>query len=367
MAIRQTFDFENPETGEIVTLNVTSLVSDIRDLFLSKIRNDKDKKQWRQMSENEQQVEIDHAQSMALQIVNSVASIVATANRPVIHALLDNFKVKAGEVTVTAKGLADDGAVLALNHVGKKSLKIVVVDEAQFQEESNEAKPDPDQPDLLEGADEDEGPSLADAMHAAIEADEAASEEETPVDPEPEDQADLTACEQGNGAAAHGLSARANPFKTGSEDYSEWVRGFNDFTPAAPEVEEEPQPETETQELGGEAEPQMDLGDANDEFPGDTPADDEGFNGEDPYQEGVDARIADKGPDENPYDGGTEGWHKWRDGYDKTDGAIERLKEEGRQARRDGAGPRKNPWKAGTPEHGYWSMGYQQAKDEEQD
>lgn len=107
------------------------------------------------MSEDDQRSEIQMTQSLCDDLVRKVVDMVASGQHSVIHALMDNFKIKDGMVTVTAKGMADDGAVLALNSVGKKAIKIVVADAEQFDADGYDAEADPDQPSML--PDEHEG------------------------------------------------------------------------------------------------------------------------------------------------------------------------------------------------------------------
>lgn len=360
-----TTEIEDGETGEVTTITLTALVSNVRDLFLSKIRGDREKKTWSKMSQDEQQKEIDHADDMARKTVIAVAELIATGKNAVIHAILDNYKVKGGEVTVTAKGLADDGAVLALNHVGKKALKIIVVDYEQYDQDGKPAVADPDQPDLLDGEDDKPGQSLAEAMQEAIDADEAnkaAQEGEGNAEPEIDDAVNLSPYDQGNGSAAHGLSAKANPFKRGSRDYNDWQTGFDAFTLAQKQEAEADQPEiAEEPQLEGTTEvddQDVDLSDTEDE---------QTQEAVDPKKAGADARMDGAGPDENPYDGGTDEYSAWRAGYEKVDDEMNTLVETGRAARREGFGPKKNPYKKDTKAHELWVQGYEEAKAAETD
>tara|TARA_R110000850_G_scaffold23358_1_gene69086 strand:- start:20762 stop:22006 length:1245 start_codon:yes stop_codon:yes gene_type:complete len=119
------------------------------------------------MSEDDQRAEIQMTQSLADDLVRKVVEMVASGSNSVIHALLDNFKIKDGLVTITAKGAADDGAVLALNSVGKKALKIVVADAEQFDVDGREADVDSDQPSMLPDGSENDY-SSDDALYADI-------------------------------------------------------------------------------------------------------------------------------------------------------------------------------------------------------
>jgi hypothetical protein len=374
---QETIEVTSPEDGEIVTLNITSLVSDVRDLFLSKIRNDKNKTIWSKMSEADQKIEIEHAHNMASEIVSKVASLVACGQHAVIHALLDNYKVKDGGVTVTAKGIADDGAVLALNHVGKKALKIIVVDEGQFDQDGKPAEPDPDQY-RMNVENDDDGPSLADAMQDAIEADtdddEGDRQDEEEDEQEPETQEDeliaskpeLTPYEQGQGSAKHGMDERSNPFDGRTADGKEWLRGHREWMDA-----NQPDQSVDKENLETADEPNEE----SDELPDDATLtdveiDDATGRDADWYrEEGAQAFKAGKSRDDVSYDGGTSEFLAWQQGFDrakaKREADMEKLRDAGAQARKDGAGPSKNPWKPGSSAHKFWLEGYQEQKDSE--
>lgn len=367
---QESIEINDPENGEIVTLTVTSLVSNVRDMLLMKIRNDKAKKVWSKMNEQEQAREIELAQDFSRTLVQTVASIVATRGSANIRALLDNFKVKDGTIIVTAKGLADDSALVALNHVGKKALNITVVDVDQFDEVRKPAEPDPDQATMFNHDEEDDdGPNLADAMHDAI-------EQDAPAD----DTADeLQPYEQGAGAAEHGLQVNANPFDPKSDDFIHWKKGYQDWVDAnpAPVEEQEPADESGLAELYDAVEPDDTADEPETEVKQIGAAETEGQTIEHNTEEffdpatfrkaGVDARVSNQGEDECPYDGGTDESTAWIAGWRKADDEMDGLKAEGMAARRDGSSSKKNPWKAGTLQSKLWLEGYNEEKNNEKD
>lgn len=378
---KTSFEITNPEDGEVYTINLTSLVSKVRELFLSKLRNDKEKKLWSKMSQSEQQREIDTCDDLSRSIVLAVANIVSAGKNPVIHALLDNYKVKAGEVTVTAKGIANDAAVLALNHVGRKSLKIIVVDEGQYDQSGDKTQAEPDQPSMLDDqqeAETDDGPSLADAMHDAIDndtgnadtdggsTDETAGEDDTANDLQP--------YEQGAGAAEHGLDHTHNPFDQESDDARHWHHGWKDWHDANPPAKDEP--DTEQKEIGSEeTQDESGLAELYDAVDTEGPADGPVIDHEQAEEldlvtikkDGGQARVDGLGMDDCPFDGGTDAYEAWAKGWRATDDQIDGLMEEGAAARRNGESSKKCPWKAGSKENGYWMIGYNRAKSEEKD
>lgn len=159
------------ETGEIFTLKPGSLVADIRDTLLAKRRMQSQAAPWSKMSEADQKSEIQDITSLSVDLVAAIVDLVAAGGHEVIHAKLDNFKIKDGAVTLTAKGAADDGALLALNHVGHKNLKIIVADAEQFDQKRNAVAAEPDQPSMFPDEAEPEEMSDQDIGEAAEEMD----------------------------------------------------------------------------------------------------------------------------------------------------------------------------------------------------
>ena len=141
-------EITDPETGQVFGLNAGMLVSDIRDVLMSRRRNQIMATTWDKLSEDQQRDEITMTTELAQDLVRTACEMIAAGGNEVIHALLDNFKIKEGAVTITAKGIADDQALLALNSVGKKALKIVVADAERFDQQREEMEPTPDEPEM---------------------------------------------------------------------------------------------------------------------------------------------------------------------------------------------------------------------------
>lgn len=133
---------------EAFHLDPTRLVEGVRDFLLRNVRENGMKKPWPKMTEGEQQLEIERATDRASGLVRDVVDLIAQGEFSVIHAIVDNFKIKDGEVTITAKGLAEDDVLLTLNHAGKKSVKIIVADAQQFDQSRSNIEPDADEPAL---------------------------------------------------------------------------------------------------------------------------------------------------------------------------------------------------------------------------
>lgn len=285
------------ETGEVFGLNTKMLVSNVRDVLMSKRRQQMVAMTWSQLGEQQQKEEIQDLSNLAQELVEKIVELVAQAGRDVIHAQLDNFKVKDGAVTVTAKGAADDGAILALNSIGKKNLKIVVADAGQFDEQRDEIVPTPDQNDMFPDEEDQEPMGEQDVDDLAAEMDEQLDEMEE----------------------------------------------FDDLHEQDGDETEEAQPadqEEETQAADGEA----DEGDPEPDVA--------------PGKAGQDARLKGAGRDENPYDGGTVEHGEWLGAYNNADEQIKGLISEGVKAADEGKTVKDCPWKSGTDGERFWLEGF---------
>ena len=213
-------------TGETFRLKTTSLVCDVRDVFLSNRRNQMMSALWKDLTESQQQDEITAADQLAKDIVRKIVEVVSVGNNDVIHALLGQFAIKDGKVKITAEGLADDAALLALNRVGKKALKIIVADHEQFDQERDEILPDPDQPALPMDAEpmsdddiDDVGESMDEDIDAIEEPDNLHSEDEQPEQPP---------AVLGQQAGLAGNGPDENPFDGGTKDHLAWAKGYDE-------------------------------------------------------------------------------------------------------------------------------------------
>lgn len=135
------------------------MIEGVRDFLLRSVRENGMKKPWQKMNEGEQTLEIERATERAEKLVTDIVDIVASGDFPVVHAIIDNYQSKNGEVKIVAKGVADDEVILNLHHAGKKAVKIVIADRNQFDKGRSNLKAEADQPDLpgTEGELEDEG------------------------------------------------------------------------------------------------------------------------------------------------------------------------------------------------------------------
>ena len=293
-------------TGNEFTLAAGELMAKVRDVLLDRRRSDIAATTWAALSENDQEREVENYTDFAEELVTKIVEVVAAGNFDVIHAKLDNFKIKDGDVTVTAKGRASDGALLALNSVGVKALKIIVADEKQFDQHRDDVHIDKDQTQMFddetEGGEDDDDDELVDpetgeitdrddTTQAVIDAVEDDLNDERPVGKEHATAAGFNAYRE------HG-NADQNPYSDGSEIdqalRAAWFNGFYRAKNAATD-------ESIASEDGG---PQDEIE-------------------PDPYDHGYEAaeKLLDRS---SPYDDGSADDQDWLEGFDR---AVERMAE----------------------------------------
>lgn len=236
---QERIEITDPETGEVFGVKIGMMVSDVRDMLISKRRNQIMATTWGQLSEDQQRDEIQACTNVAVDLVQALADAIAASGNEVIHAKLDNFKIKDGVVTLTAKGSAEDGALLALNHVGNKNLKIIVADADKFDQQREEVPINKDQPELPMDEDESEGMSdeeIADADQMMSDQDDLLPDDEAEDEPEPESE-DETPDEStpelppralAQQARLKGEGPDANPFDGGTAEHTDWQAGYQE-------------------------------------------------------------------------------------------------------------------------------------------
>lgn len=369
---QENFEFTDPETGEVFPLNATSLVSNVRDVLLSRRRQQTEATVWKKLTEAQQQDEITAMQELARTLVGAVVTRVAEKGMTCAHVEVSKFAVdvEKGEVTITSKGFASDEMLSDLAHAKGKTAKLTVVDERQFNEKSTMVKPDADQPSLLP---DDEDPDAGDQTDAADEptADEQAAQlddsdglhdevpaDEPEVDPAPDEKV------AGYHARMQGQPSSSNPHEDmTSTEREEWYLGWKeaDAKDDAPDIVE-PQPDPEPEKADTET---AEADSATDQ--GDTAPDDGDFDPQPFKVQGLEAAANGAGPDDNPFDGGTDEYIAWDEGFVSGRQQIAGLRQQGYQARQDGMAPTRCTWNKGTREHGWWTEGYEQAKKDEQE
>jgi len=274
--------------------------------------------------------------------------------------------VEKGEVTITAKGFASDDMLSDLAHSKGKVAKLTIVDAGQFNTKSTMVKPDADQPSLL--PDDEDQADEGDTPDTSAQLDDSDGLHD-------EDQSKPDAWNGGHQSRMAGYAQMRNPFTVGNgtpQQSEDWDGGWleADRDEGAPAVDPnlggdpvetaEPDAETETDESATDApDPQTDQDETE---PQGEPA-----TLEDTQNQGVDAACDGAGPDDNPFDGGTDEYLAWDKGLTEGRKQIAELRKSGYDARGDGMAPTRCTWKKGTPEHGFWMQGYEQAKKDEQD
>lgn len=366
--------------AEGAKLNATRLVEGVRDFFLRSVRENGLKKPWQKMSEGEQNLEIERATDRASQLVGDLVDIIASGDFPVVHAIIDNYQSKNGEVKIVAKGVASDEVILNLHHAGKKAVKIVVADRSQFDQSRTNLKGDPDEPGL---------PGVKQELTAA----EVNGEFETEDEPKPTDSTGAEfddAAEQAAGdavldlkvdpeeppAPTHGPITDMKGFPDGpmqamrdgkrwwSDDGREW-REATDEDVLPTDVDDQP-----VQDLAFEPDemlpgvddvaqdPEPDAGFVDDPAPEvteDPPAGGEGWPD--------DAQIAQRSADVQAEGGNAD--PATGEVLPLNDTEADEIRAEGRKARKNGDGPKKNPHPAKSERAKAWLEGYNAEKADE--
>ena len=364
---QERIEFTDPETGKVFPINATSLVSNVRDVLMSRRRNQVEAKTWSMLKEDEQQDEITSMQELARDLVGKVVEVVAEKGLVCAHVAIQKFAVDVdkGIVQITSSGFASDEMLTDLAHAKGKVAKLTIVDERQFNEKSTLLVADKDQPSLLP---DDEDTAIGEALKNArtdadITAEMDAAEAELDGDgmEEPDDLHEPETPDQstewigGFQSRMGGFAQSLNPFFGDGgtkEKFEDWDSGWleangSDDAPdvdldlgQVPVADESPEVSTEPEiaQVSSEADP--DLGDLT------------------PMQHGQQARLKGDGPDDNPFDGGTDGHAEWAGGYEAADAEIQTLIEAGRKAGADGEDKKKCPWKKGTDGERFWLEGW---------
>ena len=121
------------ETGQSFTLVANELIGQVRSILLNKRKFDIASRPWNALDKETQQSEIDKLENFAEELVIGIVEIVAAGNMEVIHAKFDGMTMKPdGSMIVKVAGYAEDDALVDLNHMRGKLLKITAVDQSQF-------------------------------------------------------------------------------------------------------------------------------------------------------------------------------------------------------------------------------------------
>lgn len=231
------------------------MIADVRDFFIHRRRAAIEATVWSKLTEDQQRDEILAADALAADLVRGIAETVAAAGHDVITAKLGPTTLDGGMVKLTAKGMADDGTLLAINRVGDKTVKIVVVDTERYDHGDDAPLPEPDEPEMdLDGDDFEARTGIADEMdepedlHAEDEEpepimpddDELRETDADQAEPEPEEAlGEIDPVEHAMAAAVAGETASANPFPDGSRPAQTWAETFEEALGEIAEMEAE--------------------------------------------------------------------------------------------------------------------------------
>lgn len=385
-ANQENVEVVDPETGEVFPLNVGSLVSDIRNVFLTKRRAHTEGEVWSKLSEQDQKDEIIQFGELAKSVVFKVVEMVAEQDRVCATVAITKFAVDVdkGEITITSKGFANDQALHDLNHSKGKVAMLTVVDTAQFNQRGDDPQPDPDEPEMFPDHD-GASPTNAELASAALKempAEEPETEGEIDMDDLyksaktvvlRDNKASISHIQRSlsigyNRAASPAEQLEHNgiisePSETGrrtvlNQDAATLPDDGDDLH-VEPESGDQSPPEEKSQEQDPvEVPEEREIPKTGKEtFPADEPAD----LPDDPAGDGQAARVEGKGPDENPYDGGTDEHAAWVAAYNTANDEITEMVDEGYKAASDGKPVSSNPWKDGSMPSGFWLEGFERA------
>lgn len=130
-----------------VDLASDTLVGDMRDALLDRIRNMK--KPWQQMTESEQQDVVLHMSDIAKHLTRRAVELIAQNGRETINATVESVTVKGG-LKVVVKAHKTRETVAALSDAEGHPILLVAASSLAFDGERGPAETDPDQGDLEE-------------------------------------------------------------------------------------------------------------------------------------------------------------------------------------------------------------------------
>jgi|GEM_PF-1474359 len=138
-----------------LALDTRTMVGDIRDFLLDRLKHNKEGKPWAQLSESQQSDDIYAATSAAENLVRNAVDLVATQGFNHAKAEIDSWKVKGKQVVINLKAFASEETLLSLLNAGSVVTLTFANDDA-FDQGRSECKPQPDQPGLaLDGTNDE--------------------------------------------------------------------------------------------------------------------------------------------------------------------------------------------------------------------
>jgi len=144
------------EIGQAEQMSTETLLGDVRDFFLDRLRHDRNPLPWDMRPEKEQREIIDRASAAAELLIKRVVRIVAGGGRRTVRATLEQFTVKDG-AKVVLKSPASAETVVALNQCRGAEVMLVIADDTPFHGAKHKPVVKPDQSALFGDGDEGEG------------------------------------------------------------------------------------------------------------------------------------------------------------------------------------------------------------------
>lgn len=128
-----------------VTLASDTLVGDLRDAMLGRIRSMK--KPWEQMSESEQRDCVEQFTNAAKHLTTRAVKLIAANGRQTITAQVEKVEIKDGLKTVL-KCAKQEEIMLMLGNAQGHTVLIIAADAAEYEGEREPVKIEPDQRDF---------------------------------------------------------------------------------------------------------------------------------------------------------------------------------------------------------------------------
>lgn len=126
-----------------------TLMGDIRDVMLDRLKAMP--KPWTVMSENEQRDLIWGVSSAAENLIRQAALLIAANGYPTIQGQVEQSTIKDDIKTIVRVAKSHPDRLSLMDAAGHSCI-LVIADVAQFMGERAPAKPDPEQPDMIETA-----------------------------------------------------------------------------------------------------------------------------------------------------------------------------------------------------------------------
>jgi len=150
---KQTKETTAADTGtqaqtEYVTLAADTMVGDLRDFLLDRLKHDHSPIPWNLRGEKEQKETIERATAAVRHWVHKAVGLIASGGQKAARGSMVKFQAKDGiqmQINITA---SDPLRHALMDHVGNTVL-VIIADPEQFSGERSAPKVDPDQGDIL--------------------------------------------------------------------------------------------------------------------------------------------------------------------------------------------------------------------------